>query len=228
MEAIDRAHVVILCLDARDGVTAQDARIAGMAHEKGRGLILLVNKWDLLHKWLGDRENCAFEVGETYERRLFRSTTRTAARDFAKCVRDDLPFATWAPVLLTTAITGSGVDKVLTETALVAEHHAFRIPTPELNRIVREAIDAHPPTRHGQKLKVLYSTQARVKPPTFVFFVNDPELVHFSFERHIENKLREAYNFEGTPLRLRWRARHDENDKRPRSRGPGRRPSRAR
>ncbi|NUQ01732.1 MAG: ribosome biogenesis GTPase Der, partial [Armatimonadetes bacterium] len=212
IEAIERAQVVILCIDARDGLTAQDKRIAGMAHEHGRGLVLVVNKWDLLLEWLADRENSTHEVSEILDRRLYRTTARTAARDYAKALRQDVPFISYAPVIVTVAIAAEGVDKVLAETALVAEHHSFRVPTPELNRTVREAVDARPPSRHGKKLKLLYATQVRVRPPTFVFFVNDPELVHFSFERYLENRLRETYNFEGTPLRLVWRARRDGED----------------
>lgn len=216
MDAISRSNVVVLCLDALDGLTAQDQRIAGMAHEQGKGLILLANKWDLLLEWLDDRENSPHEIDGDLDRRLFRTTTRTAARDYTKALRIDAPFTAYAPLLLTCALTGSGVDKVLAEAKLVAEHHAFRIPTPDLNNLIREAVDERPPSRHGKPLKVLYATQVRVQPPTFVFFVNDPDLVHFSFERFVENRLRAKYNFEGTPLKLIWRPRHDEDDARAR------------
>ncbi|MCC7492689.1 MAG: ribosome biogenesis GTPase Der [Fimbriimonadaceae bacterium] len=213
-EALERSDVVVLCLDALDGATSQDMRIAGMAHEKGRGLILVVNKWDLLLRWVAEREASGFEVNEILDRRLYKANPRTVGREYAAALRNLMPFCVYAPIILTTAITAQGVAKVLAETALVAEHHAFRIATPDLNRTVREVLDAHPPSRHGKPLKVLYTTQARVKPPTFVFFVNDPDLVHFSFERHLEKQLRAAYNFEGTPLKLVFRARREEDGRR--------------
>ncbi len=228
IDAIERSDVVVLCLDAREGATQQDQRIAGMAAEHGRGLILVVNKWDLLLQWLADRENSGIEVAEIVDRRLLRSTPRTAGRDYAALLRNVMPFATYATVIVTTAITAQGVDKVLAETQLVAEHHAFRVPTPDLNRLLRETIDEHPPSRHGHKLKVLYATQARVKPPTFVFFVNDPELVHFSFQRFLENRLRAAYSLEGTPIKMIWRARREEDEDKERERRRTTRPGRGR
>ncbi len=215
MEAIERSDVTVLCLDAPDGATAQDKRIAGMADEKGRGLVVVVNKWDLLQKWIHDRDGSGIEPSEIVERRMLRANPRTVGREYAAMLRHELQFAPYAPIILTTAINATGVDKVLSETVLVAEHHAFRVPTPELNRVVRELVDKRQPSHRGHKLKVLYATQVRVKPPTFVFFVNDPELVHFSFERYLENRLRAAYNFEGTPIRLLWRARREEEDSKP-------------
>lgn len=222
IDALERSDVVVLCLDAPDGLTAQDKRIAGMAHEKGRGLILVANKWDRMLDWVQDKDNSEVEVSETMARRLFRSTTRSLGREYAKALRLDIPFANYAPLILTTAISAQGVAKVLAETQLVAEHHAFRIPTPDLNQLIREAVDERPPSRHGKKLKVLYATQVRVKPPTIVVFCNDPELVHFSFERFLDNRLRKAYNFEGTPIKLIWRSRR-EDDERPARGGKPRR-----
>lgn len=216
MDAIDRCDVVVVVIDAIDGVTDQDKRIAGMAHENGRGLIIAVNKWDQLLEHLADRNNSPHKLDDQMERRLFRADRRTAAREYAKSIRLELPFCQYAPVIVTNAKRGDGVDKVLEETVLVAEHHAFRVQTPELNQLLREVLDANPQTHHGKRLKVLYATQARVKPPTFIFFVNDPELAHFSTSRFIENRLREVYTFEGTPLRLRFRPRRpeDEDDRR--------------
>ena len=220
MDAITRSDVVVLCIDALDGLTAQDQRIAGMADEQGKALILLANKWDLLLSYLNDRENSPLKIDGDLDRRLYRATPRTASRDYTKALRVDAPFTGYAPLLLTTAISGIGVEKVLEEAKLVAEHHTFRIPTPDLNNLIRDAVDARPPSRHGKPLKVLYATQVRVQPPTFVFFVNNPELVHFSFERYIENRLREKYNFEGTPLKMFWRARREDED--PRGKPSGR------
>jgi GTP-binding protein len=212
MDAIDRCDITVLVLDAIDGVTEQDKRIAGMAHEAGRGLILVVNKWDLLLEHLADRHNRPHNLDDEMDRRLFRADARSAPREYARGVRIDLPFCQYAPVIMTNASRGAGVDKVLEETTLVAEHHAFRVGTPELNNFLREVLDAHPQQHHGQRLKVFYATQARVKPPTFALFVNDPELAHFSTERFIENRLREAYGFEGTPLRLRFRSRREDEE----------------
>ncbi len=225
IDAIERCDVAVLCLDALGGVSAQDKRIAGMAHEHGRGLIICVNKWDLMLAWLEDRENSPLACAPDLDRTLFRATRRTVGREYAAFVRHELPFATYAPVLLTTAVTAQGVDKILDEARLVAEHHAFRVPTSEVNQLVREAIDDRPPSRHGKKLKILYGTEARVKPPTFVLFVNDPELVHFSFERYLENRLRSRYNFEGTPVRLIWRARSEDEQRRPPGKGRAKRRS---
>ena len=218
IDAIERCDVAVLVIDAIDGITDQDKRIAGMADKAGKGLIIVVNKWDHLLGYLDDRRNYERQLDDEMDRRLFRATARSAPREYAKAVRIDMPFCQYAPVILTNAKDGVGVDHVLAETALVAEHHAFRVGTPDLNQLMREVLDAHPQTHHGHRLKVMYATQPRVKPPTFVFFVNDPELVHFSTERFIENRLREVFNFEGTPLRCKWRARREDDDDRRRGR----------
>ncbi|MBI2301528.1 MAG: ribosome biogenesis GTPase Der, partial [Armatimonadetes bacterium] len=136
MDAIERSHVAVLVLDARDGFTDQDKRIAGIAHEAGRGLILAVNKWDLFLTYLDDREKSGIEIGEEIDRRVYRATRRTATREYAKALRDIVPFCAYAPVIFTAAIHRDGVAKVLAETNLVAEHHAFRIPTAELNDVL--------------------------------------------------------------------------------------------
>ncbi|MBI5835195.1 MAG: ribosome biogenesis GTPase Der [Armatimonadetes bacterium] len=219
IDAIERCDVTVLVIDAIEGITDQDKRIAGMAEKAGKGLVLVVNKWDQLLAYLDDRRNYERKLDDEMDRRLFRADKRSAPREYAKAMRIELPFCQYAPVIYTNAKLAGGVDKVLEETALVAEHHAFRVGTPELNQLLREVLDAHPQQHHGKRLKVMYATQPRVKPPTFVFFVNDPELVHFSTERFIENRLREVYNFEGTPLRCKFRARReDEDDRRPRGR----------
>lgn len=212
MDAIDRSDVVVLCLDACEGLTDQDKRIADMAVKAGRGLIFVVNKWDLFKRYLADRDRSGIQVHDEMARRTFNATERTAPRQYAKALRDILPACQYAPMIVTTAIAADGVDKVLAEAANVAEHHAFRVPTGEINRVIRDVLDERPPQmRHGKRLKVLYATQVKVKPPTFVMFVNDPELVHFSFSRFVENRLRETYNFEGTPVKIFWRSRREED-----------------
>ena len=185
LRAIQRAHVVLLLLDAPEGVTAQDAHIAGYAMEEARGIVLVVNKWDLMKE--------------------------ADLSEYAKGVRQAFRFIPYAPLLFVSALTGRRVGTVL-ETALGAyQERLRRVPTSGLNRLVREAVASHsPPSKRGKRLRFYYATQAEVDPPTFVFFVNDPQLVHFSYRRYLENRLREAFGFEGTPLRLYFRRRSEE------------------
>lgn len=184
LRAIQRAHVVLLLLDAPEGVTAQDAHIAGYAMEEARGIVLVVNKWDLMRE---------ADVSE-----------------YAKGVRQAFRFIPYAPLLFVSALTGRRVGTVL-ETALrVYQERLRRVPTSGLNRLLREAVASHsPPSKGGKRLRFYYATQAEVDPPTFVFFVNDPQLVHFSYRRYLENRLREGFGFEGTPLRLYFRRRSE-------------------
>lgn len=184
LRAIQRAHVVVLLLDAPEGVTAQDTHIAGYAMEEARGIVLVVNKWDLMKE---------ADVSE-----------------YAKGVRQAFRFIPYAPLLFASALTGRRVGTVL-ETALrVYQERLRRVPTSGLNRLLREAVASHsPPSKRGKRLRFYYATQAEVDPPTFVFFVNDPQLVHFSYRRYLENRLREAFGFEGTPLRMHFRRRSE-------------------
>jgi len=208
VKAIQRCDVALVMLDALDGVTEQDKRIAGLAHEAGCGVILVVNKWDRLRDHLSGDPTAS--LAPDLEVRLFRRKRETLLQDYTRALRNELLFLDYAPVLFTIATRGEGVGRVLEEIRLVAEHHALRVPTGELNRIFREAV-AHtpPPTHQGKPVKLLYATQARVKPPTIVLFVNHPEGMHFSYQRYLENRLREAINFEGTPVRLLLRARRE-------------------
>lgn len=185
LRAIERAHVVLLLLDAPEGVTAQDTHIAGYAREEARGIVLVVNKWDLMK----GADQIEYEKG----------------------VRQAFDFIPYAPLLFVSALTGRRVETVL-ETALrVYQERLRRVPTSALNGLLREAVASHsPPTKRGKKLRFYYATQAEVDPPTFVFFVNDPQLVHFSYRRYLENRLREAFGFEGTPLRMHFRRRSEE------------------
>ncbi|MFQ5886098.1 MAG: ribosome biogenesis GTPase Der [Anaerolineae bacterium] len=184
LRAIQRAHVVLLLLDAPEGVTAQDTHIAGYAREEARGIVLVVNKWDLMKE--------------------------ADLSEYAKGVRQAFRFIPYAPLLFVSALTGRRVGTVL-ETALrVYQERLRRVPTSGLNRLLREAVASHsPPSKRGKRLRFYYATQAEVDPPTFVFFVNDPQLVHFSYRRYLENRLREAFGFEGTPLRLNFRRRSE-------------------
>lgn len=184
LRAIQRAHVVLLLLDAPEGVTAQDTHIAGYAMEEARGIVLVVNKWDLMKE--------------------------ADLSEYATGVRQAFRFIPYAPLLFVSALTGRRVGTVL-ETALrVYQERLRRVPTSDLNRLLREAVASHsPPSKRGKKLRFYYATQAEVDPPTFVFFVNDPQLVHFSYRRYLENRLREAFGFEGTPLRMHFRRRSE-------------------
>ena len=184
LRAIERSDVCLLVLDAQDGVVDQDKRIAGYAHEAGRAIIVIVNKWDAIEK-----------------------DTHTAQR-FTEQIRREIPFLDYAPVLFISAKTGQRVHTILKRVNDVAEQHARRIPTALLNDVVADAMmQTPPPNKRGKKLRIHYVTQASVKPPTFVFFVNDPELFHFSYQRYFENRFRAAFQFEGTPLRFMIRER---------------------
>ena len=184
IKAMARADVVVLLLDAQDLVTAQDAHVAGYVLEERRSIIVLVNKWDLIEK-------------DTY--------TMDA---YTKQIRADLKFLDYVPVLYISALTGQRVHKLLPLAFQVYEERMVRIPTGELNRIVEDATIRHsPPHKAGKRLKFLYATQASVDPPTFVFFVNDTRLVHFSYKRYLENQIRKRYGYLGTPLKLVFRSR---------------------
>jgi GTP-binding protein len=184
LRAIDRADVVLLLVDATEGATAQDAHIAGYILEEAKSVVVVVNKWDLVEK-------------NTYTMLVYMEHIRTVLR-----------FLDYVPVLFVSALTGQRVDQVLPTTLRVQEERLIRIPTAELNRVLQEAVARHaPPSKAGKRLKFYYVTQAAVDPPTFLFFVNDPRLVHFSYERYLENRLREHYGFLGTPLRLSFRKR---------------------
>ena len=182
LNAIDRADVVLIVLDASEPATAQDTHIAGYAKDQGRGLILVVNKIDLL-------ENV--DMTE-YDRNM-------ASR---------FKFIPYAERLYVSARTGDGVDRVIPSAFEIQAERSKRIPTPDLNSLVRQALARHaPPSTGGKLLKVLYATQVGVCPPEIVFFVNDPKLVHFSFERFLENRLREVFGFKGTPIKFTFKSR---------------------
>ena len=184
MKAVARADVTLLLLDAQDLVTAQDAHVAGYILAEQRSIIVIVNKWDLIEK-------------DTY--------TLDA---YTKQIRADLKFLDYVPVLFISALTGQRVHKVLPLALQVYQERLVRIPTGELNRLVEDATIRHPPPhKAGKRLRFYYATQASVDPPTFVFFVNDTRLVHFSYERYLENQIRRRYRYLGTPLKLIFRAR---------------------
>lgn len=188
LRAMERADVGIVVIDAREGITAQDVHIAGYVVEAGRGLVLALNKWDLL-------------TPEEKEEKVWR-----------RQIREQLSFAPWAPVSYISAKTGQRVAQPLEVALKVVEERHRRIATPELNRWLRTiSAEREPPTRKGKRLKVLYATQAEASTPTFVLFVNEPELVHFSYRRYLDTQLREAFGFAGTPIRLVFRRRGEDD-----------------
>jgi GTP-binding protein len=184
LRAIQRADVALLLLDAVEGVTEQDAHVAGYVVEEGKGLVLVVNKWDLVDK-------------DAY-----------TAQDYADFIRRELSFIAYCPLVFVSARTGQRVGKTIEMALQVERERQTRVSTGELNRLILKAVTAHsPPSKRGKRLKIYYATQTGVAPPVFVLFVNDPELVHFSYRRYLENRLRDAFGFEGTPLRLLFRER---------------------
>jgi len=193
LRAIERADVALLVIDAIEGVTAQDAHVAGYILEENKSVVLVVNKWDMLQPGLQPKDD---------------GTLTPKEKDFSVQLRSELNFLDYVPVLFVSAKTGLRVDDVMAMALRVQEERLTRIPTSEVNRIVREAIDKQsPPTKAGQRLKIYYGSQVRTDPPTFLFFVNDTNLVHFSYERYLENQIRAAHSFIGTPLRLSFRNR---------------------
>lgn len=166
-------------IDATEGVTDQDAKIAGEAHEAGKGVIIVVNKWDAVEKETGTLEN------------------------YKKGIYNKLKYLSYAPIIFVSAKTGQRVHKLFELINYVAEQNSMRISTSVLNQVINEAIAiVQPPTDKGKRLKIFYGTQASTRPPTFVIFVNDKELFHFSYERYLVNQIRKEFGLEGTPVRI--------------------------
>ena len=185
--AVERADVCLILIDANEGVTEQDTKIAGEAHEAGKGIIIVVNKWDEYEKETGTLEN------------------------YKKQVYNKLSYLTYAPIIFISAKTGQRVDKLFGMINKVANSNSLRIPTATLNQVINEAIAVvQPPTDKGRRLKILYATQAQTKPPTFVIFVNNKELFHFSYERYLVNQIRSNFDLEGTPVRIISREKRED------------------
>ncbi len=186
VSAIERADVVVLMIDATEGVTEQDAKIAGIAHERGKAAIVAVNKWDAVEK---------------DDKTIYR---------FQEKIRQTLSFMSYAEIIFISALTGQRLHRLYETIDMVAENHAMRISTGVLNEIMTEAVAMQqPPTDKGKRLRLYYITQVSVKPPAFVIFVNYKELMHFSYTRYIENKIRDTFGFRGTPLRFIIRERRE-------------------
>ena len=185
--AVERADVVVVVIDATEGVTEQDAKIAGIAHERGKGVIIAVNKWDAVEK---------------DDKTIYKHTNR---------IREVLAYMPYAELVFISAKSGQRLPKLFETIDAVIENQTLRIQTGVLNEILSEAVAMQqPPSDRGKRLKIFYMTQVGVKPPTFVIFVNDKQLMHFSYTRYIENKIREAFGFKGTPLRFIIRERKED------------------
>ncbi|WP_442601120.1 ribosome biogenesis GTPase Der [Paenibacillus sp. KN14-4R] len=179
MKAIERADVILIVINGEEGIIEQDKHIAGYAHEAGKAAVFVVNKWDAVEK------------------------DEKTLQHFTQKIRDHFLFMTYAPILFVSAKTTQRLNRLLPLVNQVAEQHAIRIQTHVLNDVISDAVALNsPPTDKGRRMRINYATQVAVRPPAFVLFVNDPELMHFSYERYLENKIRAAFGFEGTPLRI--------------------------
>lgn len=188
VSAIERADVCLLMIDAENGVTEQDKKIAGIAHEAGKGILLIVNKWDMVEK-----------------------ETNTMS-EFTKDIRNELSFMLYAPILFISAHTKQRLNKVLPLIKYVSNQCSMRVATGQLNDLVSEAIMMNqPPSDKGKRLKIYYATQVGIKPPLFAFFVNSRELTHFSYSRYLENKIREGFGFEGTSIKIVYREKGEKD-----------------
>ncbi len=187
--AVERSDIAILVIDAAEGISEQDAKIAGIAHERGKGIIIAVNKWDAIEK------------------------DNSTVKQYEKDVRNILSFIPYAPIIFVSAKTGQRLMKLYPLIDRVLDSVSMRVPTGVLNEVTAEAVALNqPPTDKGKRLKLFYATQIGVKPPTFVLFVNDKKLMHFSYQRYLENKIRESFGFEGTSLRFILRERKAESE----------------
>lgn len=186
VSAVERADVVLIVIDAQEGITEQDAKIAGIAHDRGKGLLIIVNKWDLVEK------------------------DNHTMKKFTEKIRQTLSFMSYAEILYVSALTGQRLSKIFEYIDVILENQNLRVATGVLNEIMTEAVALQqPPTDKGKRLKLFYITQVSVKPPTFVIFVNDKKLMHFSYQRYIENRIRDTFGFSGTSIRFIIRERKE-------------------
>lgn len=184
LKAIDRSDVVLVLIDAETGIREQDKTIAGYAHDAGRAIVIVVNKWDTV------------------------DSSEISTKEFEDTIRSQFQFLDYAPIVFVSAKTKRRLQRIIPAIKLVSESQTKRIPTTILNDVIMDALAVNPtPTIKGKRLKVLYTTQVAIKPPTFVVFVNDPELMHFSFKRFLDNKIRESFGFIGTPIKIIARQR---------------------
>lgn len=178
VQAIERSDVVLVLVDAAEGLSDGDKRVGGYAHEAGRAVVIVVNKWDLM------------------------KGSGITMKKFAEGIRNEVPFLSYAPIVFASAKNGKGVKDILDTAILAAQAHSMRLSTSEINRIIHDAVDTHPLNSKGKQFKVYYATMPAVKPPTVVIFANDPNMLHFSYQRYLENELRKWYPYEGTSVRI--------------------------
>lgn len=175
--AVERAHVVLMIIDAQTGISEQDSKIAGIAHNLGKAVVIVANKWDLIEK------------------------DNNSVKEYTASIREELPFMTYAPIIFISAVTGQRFDKIVEMINLVYAESIKRVATGLLNDVIGEAVIMNqPPSDKGKRLKIYYATQVSVQPPSFSVFINDKDLFHFSYQRYLENKIRENFGFEGTPI----------------------------
>lgn len=188
LRAVDRSDVVLLVLNAVEGITEQDKKIAGYAHEAGKGIVIVVNKWD-----------------------LYPNKTVMSTEEFTKTIRNELIFMPYANVVYVSALTQQRISRLPEMIRDAAEANSMRVATSVLNQVIIDAVAMNqPPMEKGKRLKILYTTQVKVKPPTFVIFCNEPEIMHFSYQRYLENQLREAFGFKGTPINIIVRGKNED------------------
>lgn len=188
LRAVDRSDVVLLVLNAVEGITDQDKKIAGYAHEAGKGIVIVVNKWD-----------------------LYPNKTVMSTEEFTKKIRNELIFMPYANVVYVSALTQQRISRLPEMIKDAAEANSMRVATSVLNQVIIDAVAMNqPPMEKGKRLKILYTTQVKVKPPTFVIFCNEPEIMHFSYQRYLENQLREAFGFKGTPINIIVRGKNED------------------
>ena len=190
LRAVDRSDVVLLVLNAVEGITDQDKKIAGYAHEAGKGIVIVVNKWD-----------------------LYPDKTVMSTEEFTKKIRNELIFMPYANVVYVSALTQQRISRLPELIKDAAEANSMRVATSVLNQVVIDAVAMNqPPMEKGKRLKILYTTQVKVKPPTFVIFCNEPEIMHFSYQRYLENQLRDAFGFKGTPINIIVRGKNEDEE----------------
>lgn len=185
MSAVDRADVVLIVIDALEGVTEQDTKVAGIAHDEGKGCIFVINKWDLIEK---DNKNMS---------------------NYTKDIKEKFPFMMYAPIVFVSAKTNQRMNKILDTVEYVSNEHSKRISTSALNEVIGEAVMLNqPPSDKGRRLKIYYGTQTDIRPPKITLFINDKDLTHFSYQRYLENKIRENFGFEGTSIKFEYRQKN--------------------
>ncbi|HGM3341799.1 TPA: ribosome biogenesis GTPase Der [Clostridioides difficile] len=185
MSAVDRADVVLIVIDALEGVTEQDTKVAGIAHDEGKGCIFVINKWDLIEK------------------------NNKTMSNYTKDIKEKFPFMMYAPIVFVSAKTNQRMNKILDTVEYVSNEHSKRISTSALNEVIGEAVMLNqPPSDKGRRLKIYYGTQTDIRPPKITLFINDKDLTHFSYQRYLENKIRENFGFEGTSIKFEYRQKN--------------------